>query len=44
MNKEEIIELVNEYLMDYVDPQYNAMSVAEGLFNKLSEHRVSILY
>jgi len=38
MNKEDIIDLVNEYLMDYVDPQYNALSVAEGLFDKLSEH------
>lgn len=38
MTREEFVELMNEYLMDYVDPQYNAVSVAEGLFNKLSEH------
>ena len=38
MTKEELVELINEYLMDYVDPQYNALSVSEGLFNKLCEH------
>jgi len=38
MNKSELVELINDYLMDYVDPQYNALSVSIGLFDKLSEH------
>jgi hypothetical protein len=37
MDKETFLEIINEYLIDYIDPQYNAVTVVEGLFERLSE-------